>query len=483
MLNSKVFLTVVVVFFVGFFFGCEENESEPTGELRLVFSSDGISVGRVLNFTPDRVVITIENSLGEEVLSEAEIDIIVSGEQFILDPIILPVGDYKITEFFVLNGSSEMIYAVPTGPSILSDLVSFSLPIDFSIGANEVSNFEVEVIDTSDVSIEELGYSSVSFTIVPTIDVLVSLFRITSENTGFELIEGSVEYYGDGELITTYDLKDEITQIRVRVDYDEIELRFNADGFDEVIKTFSSNELDEFKTQPLEIFFDVQDNGNSNVDLSDGLFAYYPFSGNADNSVSNNHNGQVVGPLLTEDRFGNPNSAYSFDGLDDYIDVGNSEEFILGNNESYSISVWAKPQEKEIVELGAIVTKYLSPSDNRYFILGHYERQLRFDFWDNFNTEPEHGEFVSATIDYDQWIHIVIIKQNNTLRLFLNGNQTDEIIPTIEMRDLSTTANTMIGAVHKSNELYDRNFLGTIDEVRFYEKALSQQEIDALGEL
>ena len=48
--------------------------------------------------------------------------------------------------------------------------------------------------------------------------------------------------------------------------------------------------------------------------------SYYPFSGNANDAIGTKH-GTVNGPALTFDRFGNANSAYSFDGINDVIDL------------------------------------------------------------------------------------------------------------------------------------------------------------------
>ena len=56
--------------------------------------------------------------------------------------------------------------------------------------------------------------------------------------------------------------------------------------------------------------------------INDGLVAYYPFNGNANDESGNGHNGTINSATLTSDRFGNPNSAYSFDGVNDYIDIG-----------------------------------------------------------------------------------------------------------------------------------------------------------------
>ena len=72
---------------------------------------------------------------------------------------------------------------------------------------------------------------------------------------------------------------------------------------------------------------------------NDGLVAYYPFNGNADDLSGNGNNGIVHGAALTEDRFGNANSAYHFDGIDDYIMIPHSEDFKFGVYD-FTISLW-----------------------------------------------------------------------------------------------------------------------------------------------
>ena len=47
---------------------------------------------------------------------------------------------------------------------------------------------------------------------------------------------------------------------------------------------------------------------------TDGLVAYYPFNGNANDESGNGNHGTVNGATLTTDRDGNENSSYSFDG-------------------------------------------------------------------------------------------------------------------------------------------------------------------------
>jgi hypothetical protein len=74
------------------------------------------------------------------------------------------------------------------------------------------------------------------------------------------------------------------------------------------------------------------------ADINTGLIAYYPFNGNANDASGNGHNGTVNGATPTTDRFNNPTSAYSFDGVDDYISIPNHSDFNMSGD--YAFSVW-----------------------------------------------------------------------------------------------------------------------------------------------
>ncbi len=76
--------------------------------------------------------------------------------------------------------------------------------------------------------------------------------------------------------------------------------------------------------------------------LATGLVGYWPFCGNANDESGNGNNGTVNGATLSTDRFGNINSAYSFDGIDDKIEIINSSILNFGVNPSFTISFWLK---------------------------------------------------------------------------------------------------------------------------------------------
>ena len=73
-------------------------------------------------------------------------------------------------------------------------------------------------------------------------------------------------------------------------------------------------------------------------DLSTGLIARYPFDGNASDISGNGNHGTVYGVITVADRFGQENQAYFFDGVDDYIDLGNSTSLNPAN--LITVSAW-----------------------------------------------------------------------------------------------------------------------------------------------
>ena len=60
-------------------------------------------------------------------------------------------------------------------------------------------------------------------------------------------------------------------------------------------------------------------NAYSQSFLTNGLVAYYPFNGNANDASGNGNNGIVNGATLASDRFGRANQAYSFNGTNNYV--------------------------------------------------------------------------------------------------------------------------------------------------------------------
>ena len=68
---------------------------------------------------------------------------------------------------------------------------------------------------------------------------------------------------------------------------------------------------------------------------SNGLVGWWGFNGNPLDESGNGNNGNLNGAVLAQDRFSSPNSAFEFDGIDDYMEVLYTYDF-----EERTISLW-----------------------------------------------------------------------------------------------------------------------------------------------
>src|SRR5579862_8636238 len=73
--------------------------------------------------------------------------------------------------------------------------------------------------------------------------------------------------------------------------------------------------------------------------LTNGLIAYYPFNGNANDASGNGNGGIVSGATLTADRFGVASNAYLFAALGDNITTTNANGFPVSTND-FTVSLW-----------------------------------------------------------------------------------------------------------------------------------------------
>ena len=73
---------------------------------------------------------------------------------------------------------------------------------------------------------------------------------------------------------------------------------------------------------------------------TNGLVAYYPFNGNANDISGNGNNGINNGASLTTDRFGQTNSSYDFQNSSNIISIPHNTLFGFQVTSGFTISIW-----------------------------------------------------------------------------------------------------------------------------------------------
>lgn len=200
--------------------------------------------------------------------------------------------------------------------------------------------------------------------------------------------------------------------------------------------------------------------------LRSGLVAEYLFQGDARDSSGNDRHGKVAGASLCEDRFGNKDSAYYFDGIDDYIILDPAPQI---NQDAFTLSIWCIYDVD--VKLEGWHSAIVSQDGHflrRVFQISTLDSNITFH---RFLLEPD----IETPFDKGYWYHIAIIYENNRFKLFRNGVLVRE-----QEGKLVIDSEEPIYIGRKSTDEPSFFFHGKIDDFRIYNRALTSEEIKDL---
>jgi hypothetical protein len=210
-----------------------------------------------------------------------------------------------------------------------------------------------------------------------------------------------------------------------------------------------------------------------------GLVAFYPFEGNADDASGNAHHGTVYGASPVADRFGSAGAAFQFDGTDDYIELSDESAFDLSE---FTVSFWTRITTLPTVP-GPTTPGYYCVVSKATFNLGNYTvRLFKIGGASYCYLEYAHGTSLGnwntscyTSIHLNQYYHVVVT-MSDEIRCYYDGvlRCTSSSMPAA----IQTDANVLIGRFYDAAD--PCYFNGIIDDVRFYNRALSAAEIEGL---
>ncbi|NMM48457.1 LamG domain-containing protein [Marinigracilibium pacificum] len=198
----------------------------------------------------------------------------------------------------------------------------------------------------------------------------------------------------------------------------------------------------------------------------DGLVAFYPFNGNAndESNVGEAANGTVLNATLTEDRFGNPNSAYEVDGTDYGVRVDFKEKLQIKGD--LTVSVWVnggtqgdvynRGQYELIYEPGGPgYTAYVDTNNGAIGAVYYYDDIVK-------------SGWLMVTLTWDNTEKVMNLYYND--KLVSSNQHHDSFGEGLSVRGL------MFGDNSNSGKFYD----GKIDDAVIYNKKLTSLEVSSL---
>lgn len=207
---------------------------------------------------------------------------------------------------------------------------------------------------------------------------------------------------------------------------------------------------------------------------SNGLVGWWPFNGNANDESGNGNNGTVNGATLTSDRFGINNSAYLFTNNGIIQNITTNYSGILGQN-NRSISLWFLQDDVISIQDQQVLCGYGGSSEASMFAPTTYGGRIGMDV---LTIARHYSEF-----NVGKWNHAIFIYENGNsisgVKIYLNG-----VLQTIsysEFGNQNTILNTTSGLKFRINgSILSQLFIGKIDDIGIWNRALTDQEIKNL---
>jgi len=208
---------------------------------------------------------------------------------------------------------------------------------------------------------------------------------------------------------------------------------------------------------------------NENLPVS-GLVAYYPFNSSALDESNNGNDGTVNGATLTTDRFGNGNSAYSFDGNDYFI----VNQAFINLTSARTFTGWFKfntLSEQHFFCTDGATNGYTTIYMNNTGIIKSLVQ-------DNANTgTPTYSDPISFNDTID-WHFVSMVWDGFTLKTYLDGTLQNTVNTSNTLFPYNSTDRLTVGV--RPTDLGGYFLNGSADDIRIYNRALSESEIQQL---
>ncbi|MFZ1517247.1 MAG: LamG-like jellyroll fold domain-containing protein [Ignavibacteriaceae bacterium] len=204
-----------------------------------------------------------------------------------------------------------------------------------------------------------------------------------------------------------------------------------------------------------------------------GLIADYTFNGNANDKSHFNNNGTVINATLTTDRFGNSQSAYQFDGTA-YISIPASSSLSSPKTE---LTQCAWVQITQWGWFGDTYVPVITKSDVSDYTF-QYRLAVSQDYLITSINNWDNSAIAQFNAVLNTWYFIASVLKDDTVKSYVNGN----LINTYPIIPGPINYDTKPLEIGRDMPGVEEDFFGKIDDVKIYNRALTDEEIFNLYE-
>jgi hypothetical protein len=166
------------------------------------------------------------------------------------------------------------------------------------------------------------------------------------------------------------------------------------------------------------------------------------------------------------------NNAGQFDGLDDYIEIADSENLDFSDVESFTIQFWVKPMDFFDTNSSRLVVKR---NDGPGYEIGlDYNGGISWYLRDGVNTKVDTPSSEYLTLGTWNQVAVVFDRAQGTITRYLDGEISGPVDSFGNIGDLANDVSLSIGGPFLRDDSY---FRGLIDNVAIYEVARTPAQI------
>ena len=448
----------------------EDGASTATSSVKFTMQNIANSTNSNILFssteseTPSKVAISYKKS-GEEETTSTTIELTAFGSSYITDDVLsLYEGNYEVTKFDVLNDEGTTIYSTPvSGSDIAINLnITTALAYSFEVKEGEISTEKMQVVAVSDTTDPaDFGHAAFTLDLVDFNKFYVEVL-VLDETEGWVYTTAQVDVVNaEGTTIKTANIDGKMNKVIV-ANSDSYKITISKDGYASQELTFSKDDLAKYEKEAMV----VKLKKNTNI-VTDGLVAYFPLNGNANDESGTGNDGTECGGIDYVD--GKIGKCVKFDGAaSEYIMCPNSPS--LSISKSITLSAWICPSYNS--SLTTVITKGYTYDD---YALWFDASSLALEF--NYAKSYQYLAFANYALNINQWYLLTTSYdyEAGKISYYVNG----DLIFEGTYNHLIDTSNEALylGSDYPGACEY---FTGLMDEVRIYNRALSQEEVTAL---
>jgi prepilin-type N-terminal cleavage/methylation domain-containing protein len=172
----------------------------------------------------------------------------------------------------------------------------------------------------------------------------------------------------------------------------------------------------------------------------------------------------------------NNKGAYSFDGINDYIRIADSDILRMNGTSNLTMSAWIKISNLADSDEQFIVSKYGYVANTGYSLEVLSTGAVRMNINGGANSKTTATKPIIAGV----WSHIVgEFSNGNTIKVYVNGSLI-QTWPITQTTLISNNGILAIGSPSDNAGIDNYSLSGLIDDVRIYSSALSSSDIQKL---